>query len=199
MSTVKPVARFEGSTESARMRLCAVAAAVLLAPFQGAASTADSAPQAIASEATPVVTLRAFRDTVTYWRLGLAEPRPGICLFTPRTGELKYTLPATPSPKRCATLLALAADVVRDVKAEQAFAQSYPPEPSADSPTYELLVGEIRIPVRFDGPQECDVAPSGKLTCRKNDLSPGQKLMLELRAWAQWLQEGLKVRAPDGP
>jgi hypothetical protein len=199
MSTVRPVARFEGSTEWVRMRLCAVAAAAFLAPFQGTAATAESAPQANEPEATPVVTLRAFHDTVTYWRLGLAEPRPGICVFTPRTGELKYTLPATPSPKRCATLLALAADVVRDVRAEQAFARSHPPQPAADSATYELLIGEIRIPVRFDGPEECDVAPSGKLACRKNDLSPGQKLLLELRAWAQWLQEGSKVRPPDGP
>jgi hypothetical protein len=175
-------------------------AAALLVLVPIVATALEPGPQAAAApDPKPIVTLRAYFDTVTYWRLGLAEPQPGICLFTPRTGDLKYTLPVTPPPRRCATLLALAADVKRDVKAEQAFSRSHPPQPAADSPSYELLVDGIAIPVRFDAPEVCDVAPSGKLTCHKNDLSPGQKLMLELRGWAEWLQQGQKVRNPDGP
>jgi hypothetical protein len=177
----------------------ALVVAILLVPLQGAAAPGDPSREATASDPKPIVTLRAYFSAVTYWRLGLGEPRPGTCVFTPRTGDLKYTSPAAPSQRRCATLLALAGDVIRNVKAEEAFARSHPPQIAADSPNYELIVGEIAIPVRFDAPKICDVAPSGKLACRKNDLSPGQMLLLELRGWAQWLQEGEKVRAPDGP
>jgi hypothetical protein len=189
-----------GDTSTASSpRLLAMAAAVLLVPLRGAAAAPDTAPEAAGADPKPVVTLRAYFGTVTEWRLGLAEPRPGSCVFTPLTGRLKYTLPATPSSPRCATLLALAAALTRNVKAEESFARSHPPHVSMDEPSYELIVGDTHIPVRFDAPEECDVAPSGKLACRKMDLSPGQKLMLELRAWAQWLQEGAKVRPPDGP